>query len=160
MAEETEMLWVCSGRDDGQVVFYERDDEHPGGVAAIGGDAPFLVAPTPNVAKALREGSLVQLSDREVEEYHARKAEERKAALMMAPLPLTAPAPNEEVADLKAEVAELRAMLAQFRELIPVREERLPAAEPGTEPPPQELEQGAPVGGEPEETPRESRKKG
>lgn len=56
-------IWVISNRRDDRVVFWETDNEHPGGEAFIGGSAPAQVARTGAIEALLRSGVIVEIPE-------------------------------------------------------------------------------------------------
>lgn len=64
MAEpKSETLWVVSNRVDDRVVLWERDPQHPGGEAFVGGSAPAEVGRTGEVERLLHAGLLLEVPE-------------------------------------------------------------------------------------------------
>lgn len=62
-AEPAETIWVMSNRKDDRVVLWERDPQHPGGEAFVGGSTPDHVARTGEVERLLHQGLLIEIPE-------------------------------------------------------------------------------------------------
>lgn len=62
-AEPADLAWFISNRKDDRVVLFEKDDQHPDGECFIGGSAPDFCARTPEVARLLREGLILEIPE-------------------------------------------------------------------------------------------------
>jgi hypothetical protein len=63
MAEENNIIWAISNRQDDRVVIFERDDRHPGGEAFLGGSTPDQVFKTPEIERLMHEGLIVEIPE-------------------------------------------------------------------------------------------------
>lgn len=113
MAEEMEMVWVCSAQDHDRVHFYERNEAHPNGVAMVAGKTPVKVALTGAVAKSLRDPDGIQkVSDAERAQWAAEREQRREGAVSEA-MEAGMASPGV-VSQMQNEIAELRAQLGRL----------------------------------------------
>lgn len=62
-ADDSDYIWVISNRKDDRTVLFERDPQHPGGEAFIGGSAPDRVARTAEIDRLLHTGEIIQIPE-------------------------------------------------------------------------------------------------
>ena len=62
-AKESPYIWVISNRKDDRVVLFERQPEHPGGEAFVGGPTPAKVGRTAEVERLLHSGEIIQIEE-------------------------------------------------------------------------------------------------
>lgn len=71
-------ILVRSARDDDKVALWEPDDTHPEGEAFIAGKRPTLVAPTPGVMLAIRNGQVELATADHVKEERQKRVDALK----------------------------------------------------------------------------------
>jgi hypothetical protein len=62
-AADSPYIWVISNRKDDRTVLFERDPEHPGGEAFVGGATPAKVGRTARIDQLLHSGEIIQIPE-------------------------------------------------------------------------------------------------
>lgn len=76
--DESRVEWITSGREDNNVVLWERSAAHPGGEVLIGGRSVVQAALTPRVVDRLADGQARFLTPDEAAEAVRKQELQRK----------------------------------------------------------------------------------